>query len=180
MSKSTTIIPTSVASRADGAFSGYACLFGQVDLGRDVIEPGAFRRSLAGQGDGDVKMLYQHDPHQPIGLWNSIVEDNIGLRVQGRLLLELRSAQEVLSLMRAGILSGLSIGFRVRNSWRNQRSRLRYIRTADLWEISIVTFPMQTRARVDSIKSNTHNRTGSILQKLRSVTHTINQEEKRI
>ncbi len=67
----------------DGAFAGYASVFGEVDLGKDVIERGAFRASLTERGAGGVRMLYQHDPNEPIGAWTLIREDERGLYVEG-------------------------------------------------------------------------------------------------
>jgi hypothetical protein len=105
---------------ADGTFSGYASLFGKADLGRDMVVPGAFRASLAKRGAAGVKMLFQHDPNQPIGVWSEIREDGQGLYVRGKLTTEVRRAREVLSLMRAGAplrrggAAGVSLA-RVRN-----------------------------------------------------------------
>jgi HK97 family phage prohead protease len=95
----------------DGSFSGYASVFGEVDLGRDVIERGAFRRSLEERGASGIRMLYQHDPAQPIGAWRTIREDERGLYVEGVLAPDVARAKEVHSLMNTGALDGLSIGF---------------------------------------------------------------------
>ncbi len=137
----------------DGRFSGYASLFGEVDLGRDVIEPGAFSRSLARRGASDVRMLFQHDPDQPIGRWTTIREDRRGLMVEGRLALTVARAREVHDLMKAGALDGLSIGFRTEKARTDRRAGLRRILAADLWEISVVTFPMLPGARVTAVKA---------------------------
>lgn len=131
-----------------GVFSGYASLFDVADLGRDVIMPGAFRETLQKRGAGGVKMLFQHDPAQPIGIWTRLVEDTRGLYAEGRLLKDVATAREVEALMRAGVLDGLSIGFRALKSKRDARSGMRRIEAIDLWEISVVTFPMQPDARV--------------------------------
>ena len=80
----------------DGSFSGYASLFGRVDLGRDVVERGAFSRSLAERGAAGVRMLFQHDPNQPIGAWTEIREDGRGLFVRGRLTPGVAKCREVL------------------------------------------------------------------------------------
>jgi HK97 family phage prohead protease len=135
----------------DGSFSGYASLFGRVDLGRDVDERGAFSRSLAERGAAGVRMLFQHDPNQPIGAWTEIREDGRGLFVRGRLTPGVAKSREVLELMRGGALDGLSIGFRTVRA-RSEPSGVRRILEADLWEISVVTFPMLPGARVESIK----------------------------
>lgn len=138
----------------DGIFEGYASLFHREDLGRDVIVPGAFRDSLAKRGTAGIRMLFQHDPNQPIGTWMKIHEDARGLFVRGRLATEVAKAREVLSLMRAGAIDGLSIGFRTVKGARNSRTGVRHLEKIDLWEISIVTFPMQPDARVASVKSH--------------------------
>lgn len=137
----------------DGSFSGYASLFGAVDLGHDVIEPGAFAASLKRRGPGDIRMLYQHDPEQPIGRWTSIREDSHGLHVEGKLSLGVARAREVHELMKSGALDGLSIGFQTLRARKEAKSGVRRILSADLWEISVVTFPMQPGARVTAVKS---------------------------
>ena len=137
---------------SEGSFSGYASLFDIPDLGRDVVRRGAFRDSLQKRGVKGVKMLFQHDPAQPIGLWEDIREDHRGLWVRGRLLPDLARAREILSLMRAGALDGLSIGFQTLKARRDRTSGLRQLLKVDLWEISIVTFPMLSEARVAQVK----------------------------
>ncbi len=141
------------AVEADGTFTGYASLFGKADLGRDMVLPGAFRASLKKRGAGGVKMLFQHDPAQPIGVWLDIREDSEGLFVKGRLTTEVARAREVLSLMRAGALDGLSIGYRTVRGRTYAKSGVRRLMEIDLWEISVVTFPMLPEARVSSVKS---------------------------
>jgi uncharacterized protein len=137
---------------ADGTFSGYASLFGQADLGRDVVERGAFAASLRRRGAAGIRMLFQHDPAQPIGRWLTIREDEKGLFVKGKIARDAAKAREVLALMRDGALDGLSIGFRTVRARREAGTGLRRILEADLWEISIVTFPMLPGARVESVK----------------------------
>ena len=137
---------------ADGTFSGYASLFGEVDLGRDVVMPGAFRDSLAARGARGVKLLFQHDPNEPIGVWLDLAEDGKGLRARGRLMPEVTRGREVLSLMRAGALDGLSIGFRTVTGRSDPKSGVRRLHKIDLWEISVVTFPMLPEARVSAVK----------------------------
>ena len=101
------------AVKPDGSFEGYASLFGAEDLGRDVVMPGAFRKSLLKRGARGVKLLYQHDPNEVIGTWEEIREDQRGLFVRGQLLSDVARAREVLALMRAGAVDGLSIGYHV-------------------------------------------------------------------
>lgn len=138
---------------ADGSFSGYASLFGAVDLAKDVIERGAFRKSLSDRGVRGIRMLWQHDPAEPIGAWTDIREDGRGLFVRGKLTAQVGRAREILSLMRAGALDGLSIGFRTVRARKDADSGTRRIIEADLWEISVVTFPMLPGARVASVKT---------------------------
>ncbi|MBW3098659.1 HK97 family phage prohead protease [Pseudohoeflea coraliihabitans] len=136
----------------DGSFSGYASIFGSLDLGHDIIAPGAFAASLRRRGPPDIRMLFQHDPDQPIGRWTAIREDGRGLHVEGKLALATSRGREIHALMKAGALDGLSIGFRTLKAARQQKGGVRRILMADLWEISIVTFPMQPEARVTSVK----------------------------
>ena len=137
----------------DGAyeFEGYASLFGIPDLGRDVVMPGAFAESLARRGPGGIRMLWQHDPAEPIGRWLSVAEDHLGLRVRGRLNPAVARAREVASLLREGAIDGLSIGFRVVEARRERTPPLRRLLRLDLWEISVVTFPMLPGARVEAL-----------------------------
>lgn len=136
-----------------GLFSGYASLFGVQDLSGDVVLAGAFRRSLERRGAEGVKLLYQHDPATPLGRWLQVEEDARGLRVVGRLHAEVAKAREVLSLMREGILDGLSIGFRTVSARTDARSGIRRVAEVDLWEISVVTFPMLPGARVTDVEA---------------------------
>ncbi|EFL88954.1 HK97 family phage prohead protease [Ahrensia sp. R2A130] len=137
----------------NGTFSGYASLFGKTDLGKDRVERGAFRKSLKVRGVAGVRMLYQHDPASPIGTWLDIREDAKGLLVKGRIVEDTPRGAEVLTLMRAGAVDGLSIGFKTIRSKPAGQAGVRSILEADLWEISIVTFPMLPQARVSQVKS---------------------------
>lgn len=136
----------------NGSFCGYASVFGEVDLGKDVIERGAFRRSLVERGAGGIRMLYQHDPREPIGAWTLIREDARGLYVEGLLAPGVTRAKEVHSLMKTGALDGLSIGFQTLRAGKQDSEGVRRILEADLWEISVVTFPMLPTARVSDVK----------------------------
>lgn len=148
----TSVALTVRAVERDGTFEGYASLFNRQDMGHDIIAPGAFSDSLAQRGVRGVKMLFQHDPNQPIGIWHTLREDNRGLYATGRLIPEIAKAREVLAMMRAGVLDGLSIGFRAVNARRDRHTGVRRLMKIDLWEISIVTFPMLPDARVTAVK----------------------------
>ncbi len=136
----------------DGVFTGYASLFGKVDMTKDSVEAGAFRRSLKKRPALNVRMLFQHDPNQPVGRWLTIREDERGLFVRGQLTPGVARSQELLKLMRASAIDGLSIGFKTVRARRNAATGVRQILEADLWEISIVTFPMLPEARVARVK----------------------------
>ncbi|MBS9719883.1 HK97 family phage prohead protease [Tianweitania sp. BSSL-BM11] len=138
---------------AEGSFTGYASLFGAPDLGRDIVERGAFAKSLRARGASGVRMLFQHDPAQPIGVWTELREDERGLFVRGRLQTEVARGREILALMKAGALDGLSIGFRAVKARKEAATGFRRILEADLWEISVVTFPMLPGARIRQVKS---------------------------
>lgn len=138
--------------RPDGTFEGYASVFGAEDLGRDIVMPGAFARSLARRGPKGVKLLYQHDAGAVIGVWSEIREDGRGLFVRGRLLADVARAREVLALMRAGAVDGLSIGYHVVRAEKDGKRGARRLVELDLWEISVVTFPMLPEARISAVK----------------------------
>jgi hypothetical protein len=140
------------AVEGDGVFEGYASLFGVADLGKDVVMPGAFADSLDRRAASGVRMLWQHDPAAPIGRWLSIEEDRRGLKVRGRLSLAVERARDIHALMREGAVDGLSIGFRVERARAERPTGLRRLEKLDLWEISVVTFPMLPGARVEAVK----------------------------
>lgn len=137
---------------SDGIFEGYASLFGEADAARDVVVQGAFAASLRKRGADRVKMLFQHDPREVVGVWLDIAEDVRGLRVKGRLLKDVARGAELLALLGAGALDGLSIGYRAVEASTDPRSGLRRLERVDLYEISLVTFPMLASARVSAIK----------------------------
>ncbi|WP_237155542.1 HK97 family phage prohead protease [Oryzibacter oryziterrae] len=132
----------------DLTFSGYASLFNVADLSGDMLLPGAFRRSIGRRGALGIKMLYQHDPTIILGQWLQIEEDAKGLKVTGQFASGVAKAVEVMSLVQAGILDGLSIGFRTVSARTDAKSGIRRVAEVDLWEVSIVTFPMLPGARI--------------------------------
>lgn len=135
--------------------SGYASLFGKRDQGGDVVQAGAYAQSLkrlAGAGRA-VKMLWQHDPAQPIGVWDEVREDAQGLWVKGRILAQVDKGREAAALLTAGAIDGLSIGYRTVRAERDGKGQ-RLLQELELWEVSLVTFPMLPEARV-AAKANT-------------------------
>jgi len=129
---------------------GYASRFGLRDLNDDVVVAGAFRDTLVSTGPKGVRMLYQHQVRSPVGVWDAIREDAIGLFVRGRILDLNAEARMVGSLVKAGVVDGLSIGFRAVRS-RKDSGSLRVLTGVELWEISIVTFPMLPSARITAM-----------------------------
>lgn len=132
----------------DGTFEGYASVFGVVDQGLDAVAPGAFSKTL---GTRQIRMLWQHDTAQPIGVWTEVREDERGLFVKGRLLPEVDKGREALALLRAGAIDSMSIGYRTIQA--EQDGRVRKLLEIDLFEISLVTFPMLPDAKVTAVKS---------------------------
>ncbi|WP_306250993.1 HK97 family phage prohead protease [Parvularcula sp. IMCC14364] len=126
---------------------GYAALFNRPDLGGDIIRSGAFAHAQA----RDIRLLWQHDTRTPIGRWLHLHEDRTGLFVHGELLLDSPHGREAHTLLTGRALNGLSIGFNTRVARRHKGGRT--ILKLDLWEISIVTFPMMPGARITRIGS---------------------------
>ena len=134
----------------DGRFSGYASVFDVVDNGMDVVAKGAFTKSLANR---KPKMLWQHDTQQVIGVWDEVAEDERGLYVKGRLLKDVSKGREAMALLRAGALDSMSIGYRTKEAINEGSGRVRRLVEVDLFEISLVTFPMLDDALVTDVKS---------------------------
>jgi hypothetical protein len=130
---------------AEGRFSGYASIFNRLDSGGDIVMPGAFSKSLSKRRDR-IRLLFQHDPKEPVGSWDSIAEDGHGLFVAGRLVPGVPRADALQRLIGNGALDGLSIGFRTVRATRQGGHRKLW--QVDLFEISIVTFPMMEDARI--------------------------------
>ncbi len=137
----------------EGVFEGYASLFNTLDLGHDIVRRGAFQKTLQKTPASQIKLLYQHNPNEPIGIWQSVREDHKGLYVKGRLLTEITRAKEVHVLMKRGALDGLSIGFKTKKAAPLRGGKGRQLLELDLYEISVVTFPMHPSARVTNVKT---------------------------
>jgi len=141
-------VPRSPFMTEDLPIEGHASLFWTRDLNDDVTAAGAFAESIARTGPGGVKMLHQHDDAEPIGVWDEIAEDAAGLFVRGRILRTTARGRLVAALVEAGALDGLSIGFRAVKARPDETGRLRVLREVELWEVSVVTFPMLPQARL--------------------------------
>lgn len=131
--------------------AGYASVFNSEDHSGDIIRPGAFASSLAGRGAGGIRMLFQHDAEEPVGVWDEVHEDGHGLFVRGHVLTATARGAATAALIREGAVDGLSIGFRAVTETVRPAGRGRILTEVDLWEISIVTFPMAEGARLDIV-----------------------------
>jgi HK97 family phage prohead protease len=136
----------------DGTFSGYASIFGNVDLGGDVVERGAFSRGdMELTKDGAVRIADSHNLRVIIG--KAMVEqDDTGLKFSGQLILGLQAARDAHLRMKAGVLDGMSIGY---DSLEDEMTTagVRKLKRLKLYEISPVTFGMNPLARIESVKS---------------------------
>lgn len=135
---------------AAGTITGYGSIFGNVDGGYDVVEKGAFDESLSKRGL--PKMLWGHDLWEPpIGKWSKAEEDDTGLWLEGKINLDMQRGAEVHSALKMGTLDGLSIGYLPKDS-DTTNSGIRHLKSVELFEVSVVTFPMNEEARVDAVK----------------------------
>lgn len=131
-----------------GRFTGLGSVFGVQDRGGDVVEKGAFAESL---GKRMPVMLWQHDMQQPIGIFVKAVETEDGLLLEGEINLEVEKGREAYALIKQGAIKGLSIGYYVQDY--EDKQGVRYLKKVDLWEVSVVTFPMNQLANVTQVKS---------------------------
>ncbi len=138
----------------DGSFEGYASVFNNKDLGNDVIMEGAFSKSIHKKKPKQIKLLYQHKTDEPIGVIDDVMEDKRGLKVKGRLAMNTQKGREVYELMKMGALDSMSIGYRLnpKSYHYDDKEKKRVIKEVDLMEISMVTFPMNPKAKVTKVK----------------------------
>ena len=127
-------------------FAGYAAIFDRPDRGGDVVRAGAFARSLR-RGAGAVPLLWQHRSGRPVGRIEYLKEDRRGLRVIARLSAG-AAGREAAALLKQGTVAGLSFGYRVRKA---QGEAPRALEDVELVEVSLVTMPMQPKARVHMV-----------------------------
>lgn len=138
------------AVNEDGLFSGYGSVFGVVDSYQEVVAAGAFKESLDSRMPS---LLWQHRSGEPIGVYTTVKEDNIGLHVEGKLALKTTRGAEAYELLKMGAISGLSIGFVTREDSYDRVTGVRTLKKVDLWEVSLVTFPANDASRVANVKS---------------------------
>lgn len=145
---------------SEGVFSGYGSVSDNLDSYRDVVQAGAFSKSIR-EWKKKGKMppvLWQHWSSEPIGVYTKLQEDEKGLYVEGKLLInDVVRAKEAYALLKAGAIDGLSIGYETVREEYNSDTKVNKLIELKLWEISIVTFPANSEARVDSVKSKLSN-----------------------
>ncbi len=134
-----------------GRFAGYASVFDVVDSQKDIILRGAFAYTLKGRV-GEIKMLWQHQQSEPIGVFERMFEDSNGLYVEGRLLLDVAKAREAYALLKEGAIGGLSIGYSPIKYRMHEKTGVRMLTEVELWEISLVTFPANEAAKITVVK----------------------------
>lgn len=142
-----------------GAFVGFASTFGgKPDSYGDVVDRGAFLKSLAQHETARTRpaMLWAHDSHEPIGVWDSLAETDEGLEVRGRLTLEVARARDAYHLMKVGALA-LSIGFQIRPGGAKRNDGVRHLTDLELIEVSAVALPANTNARITAVKTAFEN-----------------------
>ncbi|WP_267388687.1 HK97 family phage prohead protease [Sphingomonas sp. GC_Shp_3] len=135
-----------------GKIDGYGSVFNLIDRGGDIVLPGAFKASLRAKGSAGVPMLWNHDASAPIGVWNDYAEDEKGLKLSGQLVLEVPQAAAVRALIKAKAIRGLSIGYRTQDYAIDRTTGARSLKKVDLWEVSVVTFPMLPEAQITGVK----------------------------
>lgn len=135
-----------------GTFVGYASVFGKKDLDNEIVEAGAFKRTVD-RKKGKFPILWQHNRDEPIGIIEGAEEDEKGLKIRGRLSMGVSRARDAYALLKDGVVKGLSIGFRVIKDEWDKTSGVRRLKEIDLWEVSVVTFPANPSANVASVKA---------------------------
>lgn len=144
------------AVKENGFFSGYGSVFGVVDSYGDIVHKGAFAKSIERfkASNKMPKMLWQHKTDQPIGVWKTFEEDDHGLKLEGQLLIDgVQQAKEAYALLKAGGVDGLSIGYTIGDCDYNEKTDGLDLYDVNLMETSIVTFPANESAVVNSIKA---------------------------
>lgn len=139
----------------EGAFEGYGAVFENIDFGGDIVAPGAFSETIKKllKSGRKLPILWQHDTNRPIGVFEELKEDDRGLFVKGQLFTnDVQLAREAYALLKGGAVTGLSIGYGVVKSERDETTGVRTLKELELFEISVVTFPMNDEARVDTVK----------------------------
>lgn len=160
MKKSYLAVPFELKAADDkGVFSGYANVFDVLDSDHDIVQRGAFARTLGehkAKGT-NPKMLWQHDYKMPIGVWDSMQEDDHGLLVSGRLAVSTTLGKDTYELLKMGAVDSMSIGYLPYPGGVEYRDSVSHLKALELWEVSIVTFPANDRAVIENVKRQIEN-----------------------
>lgn len=151
-------VPLEIKSLQSGEFEGYGSTFGNIDLGGDVVMPGAFKKSIEHHRKNDSwpQMFWMHDPKQIPGMWTDMSEDDVGLRVRGKSL-PTTVGRDVEVLMKAKAVKTLSIGFSLdhRDAYE-YKDDVRLLHEINLWEVSPVSLAMNPKAKINAVKARLH------------------------
>lgn len=156
-----------------GEIEGYASTFGNRDLVGDIVQRGAFARTLKGRPANQIAMLWAHDSKRPIGVWDEVEEDALGLRVKGRILTQTRDGSDAFEFAKAGAARGLSIGYRTIKSRRSAELKARLLDDVDLFEISLLPVQANSLARVERVKAHCPDRARRIVAQLNAAAAAL-------
>lgn len=148
--------------KENGSFQGYASVFNSCDQQNDIIKPGAFKSCI--YNPNEIKLLWQHISEEPIGVIHSLKEDEYGLHIKASLLLDIPRARETYALIRNRAINGLSIGFKA-NQYYYDNNGIKNITDLKLFEVSVVTFPANSKANITDIKYNYIIKMNNVLNK---------------
>lgn len=153
----------------EGVISGYGSVFGNRDLGGDVVVAGAFAKSIAAHSQNGTmpKMFWQHNPDKPIGKWLKAAEDGKGLYLEGRFNMGVQQGREALAHVKEGDIDGLSIGYSIVQGGPDEKTGAFLLKEVILREVSVVSIPMNEIARVESVKSERIERMDEFARRLR-------------
>lgn len=165
----------------NGLIAGYASVFDEVDAQSDVVARGAFGKSLEKYrlNRTSPAMLWMHDTAEPIGVWTQLKEDTHGLHVEGKLAVKTQDGADAYELLKMGAITGLSIGYNTIKSTRDSKTKIRTLTEVELFEVSLVTFPANSLARIHTVKTPyvnyqiTHSELQAIAMRLRNTASIL-------
>lgn len=162
--------------KEDGTFSGYGSVFGVQDSYNDIVEKGAFKKTLNERTN--VKLLWQHDSREPIGVFTKMYEDDHGLVVEGKIAMDVQRGKEAYTLIKMGAVDGLSIGYSTITAKYDKKTNIRFLKELKLYEVSVVTFPANEAATVTSVKSDEQTLINNFIKSLQSRQEPIANHSK--
>ena len=160
-----------------GEISGYASVFSNVDSYRDIVEPGAFTKTLA--DDRPAKVLWSHDWEQPIGVTTEAAQDKTGLQVVGKLMVDdLPKAREVHAMAKTSVVDGLSIGYAAQKWETDSKEKVRHLTEVKLFEWSPVVFPANDQTRITGVKAISEQEAEAILDRLEALPDLVGGDDR--